>query len=545
MVLVGLGLGAARVSARLPGDRHMPAAEPASLLVLGALLLGLTASWWPHVPEILAVFGGSLDSFAAAETLRWTAAAALLLPPAAILGMVYPSLFRLEGFPLHSAGVAAGRLVAANALGSIVGALATGFGLIPLLGSERSLAVLIALAAAIGAIVCMRLGGPQRRRTLVTAAAALLLVAVQPRWNLLRVTSGLQVYFAPRDVTPETTLEFFHEDTLGGFTTVVSNKDRSGTHRTLLTNGKFQGNDGGEMTAQTAFALIPIMFAPRHDDALSIGLGTGRTAFVLSAMGFRSVDIAEIAPGVVRANDRFGHVNGGVLGRPGTHLFLEDGRNVLLLHAKPYDVITIEITSVWFEGATNVYSREFYRLARERLRPGGVLQQWIQLHHIGFEELGTALATMRSVFPYVSVWALGGQGLLVGSPEPQEIQAAFLAALDAHAAAIGWDAGAVPERLERLCGSRLLAPEDTDALLAEHSFVVNSDRNRRLEYWTPRYNNVHADLAVENLRALRRFASFPRPRVAAAAAGPLADACRSVGPRSARPLGLEPLYSRR
>ncbi len=83
-------------------------------------------------------------------------------------------------------------------------------------------------------------------------------------------------------------------------------------------------------------------------------------------------------------------------------LILEDGRNSLLLHPRKYDLITIEISSVWFAGATNLFSREFYALVRSRLKPGGVFQQWLQLHHISRKEIETVLVSLRNELPKVS-----------------------------------------------------------------------------------------------------------------------------------------------
>jgi hypothetical protein len=49
---------------------------------------------------------------------------------------------------------------------------------------------------------------------------------------------------------------------------------------------------------------------------------------------------------------------------PESKVHLDDGRNFLLAQSKQYDQITIELTSIQFAGATNLYSPEFYELAR-------------------------------------------------------------------------------------------------------------------------------------------------------------------------------------
>ena len=533
-VLIGLGIGGALTTYRFRKTPHIPIVELGSLLFAGAIVLAISSSQWPAVPDSLALLAHSARSFGHAELIRWTLAMILIAPPAALLGAVYPTLFRLDIFPSHDSGPAVGRIVAANALGCIAGALFTGFGLIPRFGSESTFLFLICLIVALGFAVSWRLWRDRAgRRAMVIGAAALLLVAVLPRWDRLRLTSGKHVYFQSHEVFPESKLRFFHEDTLGGITTVVDNP--AGIHaqprpyRTLLTNGKFQGNDSWEMDAQTGFALVPMLFAPKHDDALVIGLGTGRTARIVEAMGFGSVDVAEIAPGIVDGATRFfPHINGSVLGKPNVKLILEDGRNSLLLHPKKYDLITIEISSVWFAGATNLFSREFYALVRSRLKPGGVFQQWLQLHHIGESEIETVLVSLKSELSEVSFWVVGGQGLLVASDRPQAVQPAFFDGLSRNAERIGWKRDDLATKVRELVASRLLAPEDVAQLAARGTAIPNTDRNRRLEYYTPRYNQVVTDMRRANLYALAGLASFPPIAVEASAAGPLADACRGI-----------------
>jgi len=533
-VLIGLGLGGFLTTVRFRATQHAPVQELSTLLFAGALVLSVTTSVWPAVPDALASLGQNARSFGVAESIRWALAAVLIVPPATLLGALYPMLFRLDAFPSQGSGSVAGRIVAANALGCISGALVTGFLLIPVLGSERTLLVLTALIVVMGVAVARRAWRIGRsRRPLALGLAAVIILVALPSWDRLRLTSGKHVYFGSHEVFPQSRLRFFHEDTLGGITTVVDNP--AGVHRqpapyrTLLTNGKFQGNDSWEMAAQTGFALVPMLFVSDYDEALVIGLGTGRTAHIVKAMGFQSVDIAEIAPGIVEgARDYFTHINGSVLDEPKTRLILEDGRNVLLLRPKRYDLITIEISSIWFAGATNLFSREFYSVVRDRLTTTGVFQQWLQLHHISRSEIETVLVTMRSQFPEVSFWVVGGQGLLIASRAPQTIKSAFFERLPLNATKIDWSTPELRDRVRELAASRILAPEDVSRLASRGEAIENTDRNRRLEFFTPRYNQVVRDLRRENLRVLASLASFPPTAVDPSASGELADSCRSI-----------------
>ena len=113
-----------------------------------------------------------------------------------------------------------------------------------------------------------------RRLALGVGAA---LAAFQPRsFDLNALASGANVYFRWQwwgDVIDHA------ESADGGLTSVAVRQDPGGpVVKTLLTNGKFQGNDAvpGEVGAQVAFALVPLLHEERRHNALVIGFGTGR-----------------------------------------------------------------------------------------------------------------------------------------------------------------------------------------------------------------------------------------------------------------------------
>ena len=145
-----------------------------------------------------------------------------------------------------------------------------------------------------------------------------------------------------------------------------------------------------------------------------------------------------------------------------------------MLAQRKYDVISMEITSVWFAGATSVYSREFYDEARRHLQSGGVLQQWVQLHHLTLDEIGSTLATVRDVFSYVQLYVQGGQGVIVASEAPLLLHPAGLSTPTYTLS------NCLPPMivLLNLVSSELLSSEDIDRVIATESFTVTTDWNR-------------------------------------------------------------------
>jgi spermidine synthase len=226
--------------------------------------------------------------------------------------------------------------------------------------------------------------------------------------------------------------------------------------------------------------------------------------------------VAEIAPPIIDAARReFSGLNHRVFEQPNVKVDIEDGRNVLLLNRDArYDLITIEITSIWFSDATNLYSREFYEVARSRLRPHGVLQQWIQLHHIEPYDIVSVVATMRAVFPYVSLWAVGGQGILVGSDEPQVIRTNGLKHVQLLAPRIGWKSQQDFATAMRMIAARqLLSPAAVDRFLERVEPIINTDRNRFLEYSTPRANLNRNATTEATIQRLSMFSDRTAPPI--------------------------------
>jgi spermidine synthase len=313
-----------------------------------------------------------------------------------------------------------------------------------------------------------------------------------------------------------TSMVFRDESVQGGFTTVLLKQVESAgsfgySSVNLYTNGKLQGNDdqsGMVQGQQVGTAVLPSLFTTHFNRALLIGLGTGRAAAVLKQLGFERLDIAELSPGVVRAvGAEFHQANHSILSDPTVHCTIEDGRNLLLTsaHAR-YDLITIGLTTIWFSGATNLYSSEFYEVARRHLADDGVLQQWVQLHRIGPDEIASAIASVRAVFPYVSYWNYEGAGMVLAANHPLDLQSAR----GEHVASMLHQRGGLAlddarNVVDRVLHGRLLSEPGVDRMIREMRPVINTDQNRHLEYATPRYSSAERDWVTYNVNFLKQW----------------------------------------
>ena len=101
---------------------------------------------------------------------------------------------------------------------------------------------------------------------------------------------------------------------------------------------------------------------------------------------------------------------------------MRDGRRELLSQAPAYDVITLEPPPPSAAGVANLYSTGFYELARERLRPGGIVAQWLPLPTQNDEDSRSLVRSFLDVFPHASLWTTEvHEMLLVGSIAPVDL----------------------------------------------------------------------------------------------------------------------------
>ncbi len=459
------------------------------LLLAASVCLAITLPLWDRVPSLFIISGKIATGFASREAVRALAALELLLLPAAALGTLYPLVLH-AGWKERPNAARVGGLSAANTLGAVVGSLLTGFVLLPRFGSRT---VLVGLVVAGALIAALMLRGRARLWPALVVAFTLLL----PPWNMLTLASGANVYFAERFAPEQATLVWQHESVEAGLTTVV---EEAGT-LTLFTNGKFQGNDSGEVDAQRGFAQIPMLVQHGWGSALVVGLGTGCSLGTIARQPFRDVELVELSGDIIDAARRyFSHINDGALSSPRVRIIHADARNHLLLSNRQYDLISMEISSIWFAGAADLYNREFYQQARARLTPGGVLQQWVQLHHLTRRDFAVVLASLRSEFPHVALFYRGGQGIVLASQAPLWIDYTGLVALRGTPATEHVPA----EDPLMLLGSLALNTEGIDALIDEERGTtpldrfVSTDNSLYLEYSTPR-GNAREDLSVDAL----------------------------------------------
>lgn len=495
--LIGLGLGAAGVRYLMRWYQDPPG-------LLAWLEFGLALSvllgifQWSGLPDYFASFADYplVRGFGAREVVRGAVCIVAMLPPALFTGAIYPVAMECIGQAYPSTQVKKlGLAAAVNTLGNIAGVLVAGFILLPRLGAMHSLQLLASISLLLGVMALVMFPSSPRLLRWSPAVVVVFVLALQPKsFDYDKLSSGSNVYFMPQGFGKVVD----HAESADGGLTSVTLRDLQQDNEpvlTLLTNGKFQGNNalGGEMAAQAGFALAPLLHTPLRERALIIGLGTGVSARTLHDAGFASLDIVDLSADIVNmATKHFGRVNLGVTQRKGVETHITDGRNFLMLQQDKYNVISMEVSSIWFAGAASLYNQEFYHLAKDRLVDGGVLQQWIQLHHITTVDILYILGSVRAEFRYVWLYVIGGQGMIIASNTLDTAPSVANAHVLEQTASLNVLLELFDKRTLSLLEAVVLNPDTTDALLGgfkiNPSYWVSTDDNLFLEYSTPKGN---------------------------------------------------------
>jgi spermidine synthase len=304
----------------------------------------------------------------------------LVAVPVLVSGAVAPYALRLAVADVEQAGTVGGRLYAISTVGSLFGTFLSALLLIPLIGTRRTF-IVFGLA-----LVLLGAWGLARRIYLLAPAALLVALALPVGTVKGETDDGARV---------------IHEaDTEYQYARVV--EDRDGTRRLELNEGQAVHSvihPGTYLTDDywDEMLVLPVAGRARPPREIAIlGNAAGTTA---RAYGHffpaTTIDAVEIDGELTDIGRRYFDLRA-----PHLRTHTADARPFLRRSREHYDVIVVDAYRqpyIPFYLAT----KEFFALARERLRPGGML-----IINVGHPEHSSRLervlsATMAAVFPTV------------------------------------------------------------------------------------------------------------------------------------------------
>lgn len=497
----GLSLGGWLASrpAVLRRDAVLVFAAAQTVVALAALTAPALFARLPYALILLRQRAGDGPwAFYLFESVKLGVSFLAMLPATAALGAALPAAGRLLG-ARGAEGDASGRLLAASTFGNMLGAGAALF-LLPALGLQGLLRSCADVAAFLAAAALWTAGRRQWAVAAVFACAAArvlappldraLLAYGQHRLREGTIYRSFEEYRRERAAAHKVV---FYKD--GADSTVAVLRGRHGT-LALTINGKADASTDEDMLTQVLLGHLPLLLQPEARDVLIVGLGSGVTAGAALRHPVERVDVVELSPEVAEAAESFAGFGGGVPRDPRLRLFVEDARTFFARGRDTYDLIVSEPSNPWVAGVASLFTLEFQRLARARLKPGGVMAQWFHVYEMDDENYKLALRTFRAVFPYVTVWNnAGADVILLGSDRPLEPD---FAALERRMADEDVRAQLEPKILfpSTLLALQTQGPETAAETAGEGP--LNRDRFPRLESNAPKayFKGAYSSLAV-------------------------------------------------
>lgn len=489
--------------------------------LIGKLLLPELSMWMapPSVREVRAdPIGNGMLCVAMSAMLEFL--------PSVGMGLLFPLFVHMTHASAAHVGKAVGNIYAWNTLGSIAGASLTALLLFPTIGTAGAMGLSVGMyAAALLAVLPWGTAGQVLRGAAVgLAGAAAVLVVARPLDPRL-TNMGLYIYGDPalssNPASPDPNwmekidVRSFVE---GASSNVFVNKSNQVV--SLRVNGKVDASTGADMVTQLGTAYFPRMFVPDAKEVLVIGFGSGCTPGASLLFPDTRVTCCEIEPAVYDASIHFADQNHRPQEKSRTWLearnaelppeerltdeeitqramfsmVFGDGRTAVQGAAKKYDLIISEPSNPWLAGVSNLFTKEFFRTAREHLTEQGVLAQWIQTYNFTMTDYLMIVRTMQSEFPHFGVILLanGLDTMLLASNRPLVPKAEDLARVQKVADA----SPVILTDLRRYFGTTdmrallaryyQLGEEQVRTLVAKDpSQLLNTDLHLRLEFDAP------------------------------------------------------------
>ncbi len=411
--LVGLGLGStigADIARRIPNPRVALGCCQLALCVTmawAAYTAGASLPYWPINPSISTdlAYLFQLDLIRA----MWVS-----LPSTLLWGASFPLALGAVARDIDDPGRVVGRVYAANTVGAIVGALASGLVLVGTMGSQVTQQLLIGVAAMSGLLLLVGVAprspehaahpGTHARRAAMLAAVvglgALVLARTVPPLPGLLVAYGR--YAATWIGVNQ--IEYVGE----GVTAAVAVSRTPEGILNYHNAGKIQASsEPQDMRLQRMLGHITTLVPANPARVLVIGCGAGVTAGAVSIDPMvKAQTIAEIEPLVPQVvSTHFSEHNFDVVRNPKVRIHLDDARHFLLTTDEKFDAITSDPLDPWVKGAATLYTREFFQEVKEHLNPGGVVTLFVQLYESNDAAVKSEVATFLEAFPNGAVFA--------------------------------------------------------------------------------------------------------------------------------------------
>lgn len=430
-VLLGFALGSLLISRFLNKFR-----DKFVLFSLIELFIGLTALLstllFPYLEKWFLQLFYNINSYFLFIFLLSLTCFFILLIPAALMGMTLPVLGSIYLSDLKI-GTSIGKLFSFNSFGAIFGSLLAGFFIIPHFGLVQS-SIFAALVYIIIAILFVYYFISEKKTFVISFYLVFTFFSFLLFFSKSQGDYTFQgVYYHGTRYKDESVYfknkeryeTLFLKNSIYGQVSVVKDKLTGGV--LLKNNGKTDASTStGDVSNQLLSAHLPLMLHNNPKNILNIGIGGGFTLAAIEKYDIDFVDAVEIDPTVIEVDKTIlSKYNENSLNNKKADIILADGRNYLFTTKKKYDVIISEPPNIWVSGVSNLFTKEFYEIAKSHLKEGGMLSQWFPQYEMSEKDYKVALNTLVSVFPYIYEFkggaVEGGDTIIIASENPIDV----------------------------------------------------------------------------------------------------------------------------
>lgn len=420
--IAGLGLGSLALGPVLTRTSR-PARVLGGLLLAQAVLLVISLyvivpsfEEWMRSIKAGAYQGAAVEAeiTGALRMASLVGSAILLFLPAFLMGPTFALCVRWAECAGLPPGDAVGRAYVGNAVGSIAAPLLLTFAVIPSAGVLGAWLLVGAFSLVFGLALIVLPRTRLERPPLVGAAAlvALLLALGAP---LLQLAGTRTVDLVEASVVLAGRSDRSLVDYATDSVTTASVVETRDGERILYTDDFPAAATGRYYRYMRMLGHLPAVLAKDPANAMVIAFGTGTTAGAVAAHDtVKRIEVVEVSSAVLSLAHHFEEANRGVLEDKRVQVVRDDGRNALLLHEPDLDLITLEPLMPYSPAGLPFYTREFYELAKARLRDGGVVCQWVPVHAMRADLYASFVRTFFDVFPEGSLWFFEQSSALIG-----------------------------------------------------------------------------------------------------------------------------------
>ncbi|MCF8110771.1 MAG: fused MFS/spermidine synthase [Desulfobacteraceae bacterium] len=405
-----------------------------SLLIITQVLAAFSALVISHIFGNSQLFFAKLiyafrDQFGLLAGVEALVLFGFMVLPTLFFGAAFPLVAKIHTQSIEGVGRSIGVIYAFNTIGDVFGAFFAGFILMPLVGMETGLKIVIGMqvAAALAAVlfavkIGMRFSPRRAVPAAVFAAGVLFMCLVYPAWNrhvlatgkyhrfeeaeavkqAIQGTGWLQSFVSGAQILADVErgeLVYYGEG-IGGFTTVLKYPGPFGKAEYSMANsGKMDASSRGDMNTQTLLAHFPMLFAKDPEKVMVLGLASGVTAGEVLHYPVERLDVIDINECVFEAARFFSQWNNNVLDNRRTRAILQDALAHLTLSRTSYDVIISEPSNPWMAGMASLFTRDFFETAKKSLEDNGIYVQWFHCYQMDWPTFALIGRSFAEVFP--------------------------------------------------------------------------------------------------------------------------------------------------